>query len=122
MTRGIVRVVVILLVVATLGSLVVRSLAGPLCLSARSASECQPDGAAETQLQVPACSLFCCTGLPGAPQAPTPPALGLAVLLPGLHDLSVCLAPTSPPPKVLAVDRVNVHDTEIDGETMEEMT
>jgi hypothetical protein len=94
---------IILCVVVILGSLALRSVAGPLCLSARSLSGCQrccqPKSPSEAEARVPPCSLFCCTGLPGAPNVPNPPVLSLAVALPGLHDLSVCLALTPPPPK-----------------------
>ena len=94
---------VILCVAVIVGSLALRSVAGPLCLSARSVSGCQrccqPDSTSETQMQVPACSLFCCTGLPGMPGAPIPPALDLVITLPDLHGLSVSLGPVPPPPK-----------------------
>jgi hypothetical protein len=103
MRHGIVRLLVILCVVVVLGSLALRSMTGPLCLSARSVSGCQrccqPESSSETQVQVPACGLFCCTGLPSMPGAPIPPALGLAITLPGLHGLSVSLGPAPPPPK-----------------------
>jgi len=96
---------VILCIVFVLGSLALRSMTGPLCLSARSVSGCQqccqPESSSETQVQVPACGLLCCTGLPSMPGAPIPPALGLVIALPGLHGLSVSLGPVPPPPKFL---------------------
>ena len=97
------RLLAALLVITILGGLALHLVGGSLCLSARSASACQrccqPDSSSETQVQVPACSLFCCTGLPGAPEVPIPPVLSLAVALPGIQDLSACLTPAPPPPK-----------------------
>jgi len=101
--QGIPALFACLLVLAILGSLTLHLVAGSLCLSARSISGCQrccqPESPSETQAQAPACSLFCCSGLPGAPEAPIPPVLNLTVALPGLHDLSVSLEPAPPPPR-----------------------
>lgn len=103
MKYNIMRLLVILCVVVILGGLALRSVAGPLCLSARSASGCQrccqPETSSETEARVPTCSLFCCTRLPDALEVPVLPVLSLIVFLPGIHELSVCLPPTPPPPK-----------------------
>ncbi len=90
------------LLLSILLSLTLFLVAGSLCHLARSVSGChqccQPSQA-ETQARLSSCGLFCCGGLPGALEVPHPPLLGLTIILPGLHDLSVCLAPTPPPPK-----------------------
>jgi hypothetical protein len=103
MRHNILRPAVILCIIVILGSLVLRLVATPLCLSARSVAGCQrccqPETSSETEARVPTCSLFCCSGLPGVPAAPAPPTLSLAVTLPGLQDLSACLAPVPPPPR-----------------------
>lgn len=112
MRHSTVRLLVILCVAVILGSLVLRSVAGTLCLSALAASGCQrccqPESSSETQVQVPACSLFCCTGLPDIPEARIPPVLSTVMALPGLHDLSVSLGPAPPPPK-LSLSMTRIH-------------
>ncbi len=127
MRYGILRLFVVLCVVAILGGLTLHLVAGPLCLRAQTARSvsgcqrcCQPDTTPEPQAQMPGCSLFCCTGLPGALGMPIPPILILAVALPVIHDLSTWLAPAPPPPK-LSLSIQNVCDDWIDSETMEEM-
>jgi hypothetical protein len=103
MRHGIARLVVGFCSITILGSLALHLLAGPLCLSARSVSGCQrccqPETSSEEQAQPSPCTLFCCTGLPGALGVPIPPVLTLAVTLPDFHGLSTCLAPTLPPPR-----------------------
>lgn len=105
MRHGPMRQLVILCVVVILASVALHSMASHLSLSARSVSNCQrccqPQSSPETEARVPPCILFCCSGLPGAPEAPIPPVLSLAVALPGLHDRSVYLAHKPPPPKFL---------------------
>lgn len=125
MTHGRLRPLVIACAVAVLCCLVLHLVAGTLCLSARSVSGCkrccQSSTPSESQARVSACSLFCCTGLPGTPEVPAPPVLSLTVSLAGMHDLSICLAPAPPPPKsVLSIDAV-VCDRQTDSETMEGM-
>jgi hypothetical protein len=103
MRHGVARSLLICCVVMVLGSLALHLVAGTVCLSARSVSGCQrccqPDNLSETQAQVPACSVFCCTGLPRAFEVPIPRVPSLTVCLPRIQDLSVCLAPAPPPPK-----------------------
>ena len=103
MKHVVVRTLMAFCVVAVLGSVAFHLVAGPVCLSARSVSGCQrccqPAGSSETQGQVPACSVFCCAGLPRALDVPVRRVLSLTVFLPRIRDLSVCLAPAPPPPK-----------------------
>lgn len=102
MKQGILRLFVVYCFVIMLCSLTVHLVAGTLCLSARSVSGCQrccqPDQA-DTQERGSACSLFCCTGLPGSLEVPIAPVLRQTVSLPGIQDLSTCLAPAPPPPR-----------------------
>jgi len=99
MSRGIPHTLAILCLVAILGSPVLHPVAGAACLRAWSTSDCQRDTTSESQAQAAPCSLFCCTGLPGPLKITIPPALSLAVALPGIHGLSARLAPLPPPPR-----------------------
>ena len=103
MRYGTVRSLVMVCLVVILGSLLLRSVAGPLCLSARSISGCQsccqPETSSETEARGPSCSLFCCTGLPADLQASRPPDRIMAITLSSLRDASARLAPAPPPPK-----------------------
>jgi len=103
MRSGVVRWLLTCCIVMVLCSLAFHLVAGTVCLSARSVSGCQrccqADRSPETQRQVPTCSVFCCTELPRALEVPIRRVLSLTVCVPGMRELSVCLAPASPPPK-----------------------
>ena len=103
MKAGLVHPLLILCILAVVGGLALRLVAGPLCLVGRSVSGCerccQPESPSETEGRVPACSLFCCTGLPGYPEIPIPRAVDAIIILPVLQDQSVDLALIPPPPK-----------------------
>jgi len=78
MSHSTLRLFVVFCIVIVLRSLALHLMAGPLCLSLRSASGCQPATSSETQGGGSVCSLFCCTELPGALEVPIlPVAVGI---------------------------------------------
>lgn len=105
MKHVVVRTLMAFCIVAVLGSVAFHLVAGPVCLSARAVSGCQrccqPTDSSEAQGQVPACSVFCCTGLPRALDVPPRDVGSYTVAVSCVKDCSECMAPALPPPKSL---------------------